>query len=227
MPPEPSSYGLWPLVVVNVLIFVSFAFTYTRPRSRRDWQSLGAFTAFVVALFAEMYGFPLTIYLLSGWLIARFPQINIFAHSSGHLWQTLAGWSVDPHLTPLHWLSDGLIIGGVILLSAAWKVLYQARQRGTVATSGPYALVRHPQYVAFVLIMIGFLVQWPPLPTLILFPLLTLRYLRLAKQEEREALVRFGTAYSDYVAHTPAFMPRARTLFPAVPGPVRPGDRET
>src|SRR3970040_2895785 len=96
--PEPSTYGLWPLVLVNVLIFVSFAFTYTRPRSRRDWQSLGAFTAFVVALFTEMYGFPLTIYLVSGWLVARFPQINVFAHGSGHLWQALAGFACDPQL---------------------------------------------------------------------------------------------------------------------------------
>ena len=217
MTPEPSAYGLWPLVVVNAVIFVGFAFSYTRPRSRRDWQSLGAFAAFVVALFTEMYGFPLTIYFLSGWLITRFPQINIFAHSSGHLWQLLAGWSGDPHLSPLHWLSDAIIIGGVILLGPAWRVLYQARQRGAVATSGPYAYVRHPQYVAFVVIMIGFLVQWPTLPTLILFPLLNLRYVRLARQEEQEAREQFGAAYASYVAHTPAFVPRARTLLPPQP----------
>ena len=227
MTSEPSAYGLWPLVAINVLIFVGFAFSYTRPQSRRDWQSLGAFAAFVVALFTEMYGFPLTIYLVSGWLVARFPQINVFAHGSGHLWQTLAGWAGDPHLSPLHWLSDALIVGGLILLGAAWKVLYQARQLGNLATTGPYAYVRHPQYVAFVLIMIGSLVQWPTLPTLILFPFLTLRYVRLARQEEREALAHFGAAYSNYAAHTPTFVPRLRTLFPAAPGPMSPYVHET
>jgi len=224
---EPSAYGLWPLVAVNVLIFVGFAFTYTRPRSRRDWQSLGAFAAFVVALFTEMYGFPLTIYLVSGWLVARFPQINVFAHSSGHLWQTLAGWSGDPHLSALHWLGDGLMVGGLILLGASWKKLFQARQQGNLATTGPYAHVRHPQYVAFVLIMVGFLLEWPTLPTLILFPLLTLRYVRLARQEEREAQAQFGTAYSNYAAHTPAFLPRVRTHLAPDTGPIPPPEHET
>jgi len=224
---EPPAYGLWPLVAVNVLIFVGFAFTYTRPRSRRDWQSLGAFAAFVVALFTEMYGFPLTIYLVSGWLVARFPQINVFAHSSGHLWQTLAGWSGDPHLSALHWLGDGLMVGGLILLGASWKKLFKARQQGNLATTGPYAHVRHPQYVAFVLIMVGFLLEWPTLPTLILFPLLTLRYFRLARQEEREAQAQFGTAYSTYAAQTPAFIPRGRRLLAPGAGPIPPPEHET
>jgi len=223
----PSAYGLWPLVAVNVLIFVGFAFTYTRPRSRRDWQSLGAFAAFVVALFTEMYGFPLTIYIASGWLVDRFPQINVFAHSSGHLWQTLAGWSGDPHLSALHWLGDGLIVGGVILLSASWKRLYEARRQGLLATTGPYARIRHPQYVAFVLIMVGFLLEWPTLPTLILLPLLTLRYVRLARQEEREAQAEFGLAYSTYAAHTPAFLPRVRTQLAPDAGPIPPPEHET
>ena len=223
---EPSAYGLWPLVVVNALIFVGFAFTYTRPRSRRDWQSLGAFAAFVVALFTEMYGFPLTIYFLSGWLIARFPQINIFAHTSGHLWQTLAGWSGDPHLSALHWVGDALIVGGLILLGAAWKLLYQARQQGNLATTGPYAYVRHPQDVAFLLITIGFLLEWPTLPTLILFPLLSLRYVWLAREEEREAQAQFGAAYAGYAARTPAFLPRVRALYAAAPGPMPPPEHE-
>jgi protein-S-isoprenylcysteine O-methyltransferase Ste14 len=214
-------------VAVNVLIFVGFAFTYTRPRSRRDWQSLGAFAAFVVALFTEMYGFPLTIYIVSGWLVDRFPQINVFAHSSGHLWQTLAGWSGDPHLSALHWLGDGLMVGGLILLGASWKKLFRARQQGNLATTGPYAHVRHPQYVAFVLIMVGFLLEWPTLPTLILLPLLTFRYVRLARQEEREAQAEFGMAYSTYAAHTPAFMPRVRGPLAPDTGPIPPSEHET
>jgi hypothetical protein len=86
------AYGLWFLVIINSLVFIIFAFSFTRPRTPRDWRSFSAFSAFIVALFAEMYGFPLTIYLLSGWLGSRYPQIDLFSHDTGHLWETLLGW---------------------------------------------------------------------------------------------------------------------------------------
>src|SRR3970282_567315 len=103
-----------------------------------------------------MYGFPLTIYLLSGWLGSRFPGIDLLAHNSGHLWQTLTGWEGDPHLSPLHLLSDGFIAGGFILIGAAWDVLYKAQRATHIATSGAYAHIRHPQYIGFIVIMLGF-----------------------------------------------------------------------
>ncbi|HET8850934.1 MAG TPA: isoprenylcysteine carboxylmethyltransferase family protein [Ktedonobacteraceae bacterium] len=160
---DVPAYGLWPLVVINALVFLIFAFSFTHPRTARDWRSFGAFSAFVVALFTEMYGFPLTIYLLSGWLSSVFPGINLLSHNTGHLWETLMGWKGDPHLNPLHLLSYVVIFGGFILLSAAWNVLYKAQRTQTLATTGPYAHLRHPQYVGFILIMIGFLLQWPTL----------------------------------------------------------------
>ena len=165
------------------------------------------FVAFLVALFTEMYGFPLTIYLLSGWLSSRYLGLDLFSHEAGHLWETLLGWRGDPHLNPVHLLSNVLIGGGFILLASAWRVLYEAQRAHRLATTGAYAYVRHPQYVGFILIMLGFLLQWPTLPTLVMFPILVVMYVRLAGREEREALAAFGEAYARYAAHTPAFLP--------------------
>lgn len=204
---DVPAYGLWMLVLINSAVFIIFAFSFARPQTSRDWRSLGAFSAFIVALFTEMYGFPLTIYLLSGWLAKRHPGVDLFSHDSGHLWETLFGWQGNPHLNPLHLLSNLLIFGGFILLSSAWKVLYAAQRNHTLATAGPYARLRHPQYAAFIIIMLGFLLQWPTLPTLLMFPVLVFMYVRLARREEREARTEFGDTYSRYAAATPAFVP--------------------
>jgi methanethiol S-methyltransferase len=205
---ETPAYGLWSLVVINSAVFIIFALSFTRPRTARDWRSFGAFGAFLVALFTEMYGFPLTIYLLSGWLSSRYSGLDLFSHEAGHLWETLLGWRGDPHVNPVHLLSNVLIGGGFILLASAWRVLYEAQRTHRLATTGPYAYVRHPQYVGFILIMLGFLLQWPTLPTLVMFPILVVMYVRLARREEREALAAFGKAYARYAANTPAFFPR-------------------
>ncbi len=202
------AYGLWFLVIINSLVFIIFAFSFSRPRTPRDWRSFGAFSAFIVALFAEMYGFPLTIYLLSGWLGSRYPGLDLFSHDTGHHWETLLGWKGNPHLNPLHIFSDLLILGGFILLSAAWKVLYEAQRNRKLAVTGPYAWVRHPQYDGFILIMLGFLLQWPTILTLVMFPILVYMYLRLARAEEHEVLEEFGDEYARYAATTPAFIPR-------------------
>lgn len=100
-----SGYGLWSLVAINSLIFIIFAFSFTHPRTKRDWRSFGAFSAFIIALFTEMYGFPLTIYLLSGWLQRRYPGVDFFSHDAGHLLEILFGWRANPHFGPFHLLS--------------------------------------------------------------------------------------------------------------------------
>jgi protein-S-isoprenylcysteine O-methyltransferase Ste14 len=201
------AYGLWTLVVINSLVFILFAFSFTHPRTGRAWRSFGAFSAFIVALFAEMYGFPLTIYLLSGWLTSHYPAMDLYGHDSGHLWHTLLGLKGDPHFDVLHILSNIFIFGGFILLSASWRVLYRAQLTHQLATTGPYAHVRHPQYDGFILIMLGFLLQWPTIPTIVMFPILVTMYVRLAHREEREVLAEFGSAYAEYARQTPAFLP--------------------
>ncbi len=205
---DASSYGLWPLVLVNSAVFILFAFSFAKPASRRDWRSFGAFSAFIAALFAEMYGFPLTIYLFSGWLQTRYPQLNVFSHESGHLWNSLFGFKGDPHLNPIHIVSNLLILAGFIVLSMAWKVLYAAQRERRLATTGLYAHVRHPQYVGFITILAGFLVQWPTLLTLLMFPVLVTMYVKLARREEMEAKRFFGPEWEEYSARTPAFLPK-------------------
>lgn len=202
-----SAYGLWSLVAINSLVFIIFAFSFAKPQTKRDWRSFSAFSPFILALFVEMYGFPLTIYLISGWVLKRYPNLDLFSHDAGHLWNTLLGWKINPHFDPLHLLSNLLILGGFILLSTSWKVLYQAQKTHTLATTGPYAYVRHPQYAGFIVIMLGFLFQWPTLVTLVMFPILVTMYVKLARREEKEVLAEFGNRYRAYTDATPAFIP--------------------
>jgi protein-S-isoprenylcysteine O-methyltransferase Ste14 len=207
---DAPGYGLWMLVIFNSAIFIMFAFSFFKPQTARDWRTFGAFAAFIVALFVEMYGFPLTIYLMSGWLQTKYPNLDLLSHNSGHLWSTLLGEKGDPHFGPLHIASYVFLGFGFYLLSSAWNVLFHAQRRNTLAKTGPYARIRHPQYIAFVLILFGFLLQWPTLLTLVMFPILLVMYARLAITEETDMRKRFGAEFEAYVARTPRFLPSWR-----------------
>ena len=201
---DASAYGLWSLILLNSAVFLMFAFSFFKPQSARDWRTFSAFAA----LFVEMYGFPLRIYLLSGWLQTRYPGLGSLSHDAGHLWSTLLGEKGDPHFGVLHIASYVSLGGGFWLLSNAWNVLYHAQRRKRLAIGGLYGRLRHPQYVAFVLILLGFLLQWPTLLTLLMFPVGLMMYGRLAVTEEAEMRARFGVEYEQYAARTPRFIPR-------------------
>lgn len=202
------AYGLWMLVLINSAVFIIFAFSFFKPQTKRDWRTFGGFSAFIVALFVEMYGFPLTIYLLAGWLGRRFPGANLFSHDAGHLWYSSLGLKGNPHSNPIHILSYLIILGGFVLLSMSWSVLFDAQKKKTLATTGPYQIVRHPQYLGFIAIMVGFLLQWPTLVTLVMFPILLVTYVRLARREEREVEAELGDVWRAYAAVTPRWIPR-------------------
>ncbi|HJW76680.1 MAG TPA: isoprenylcysteine carboxylmethyltransferase family protein [Thermoleophilia bacterium] len=207
-------YGLWALVLINSLIFIVFAASFFRPRGGRDWRVLGGFSAFVVALFTEMYGVPLTIYLLSGPLGGLVPGVDL-THNAGHLWTDLIGWKSDPHVSPFHLASYVFIFAGFWLIVAGWRALHHSAQKDRLATAGPYARVRHPQYLGFIVIMVGFLLQWPTFVTAAMFPILLLMYRRLAIREEQEVHKRFGPRWERYAARTPRLFPHLRRPAPS------------
>lgn len=202
------AYGLWGLVILNSVIFIFFAFSFFKPQTKTDWRTFNAFSAFIIAYFIEMYGFPLTIYLFSGWLASKYPGIDFLTHNNSHLIHTLLGMKGDPHWDIFHILSNILIFGGFIMLSNAWHTLWKAQRSHKLATTGIYAYMRHPQYAAFIIIMLGFLLQWPTLPTLIMFPILTFMYVRLALKEEKAVETEFDDEYRRWAAVTPRFIPR-------------------
>lgn len=214
-----NGYGLWGLAIVNSAVFILFAFSFFKPATKRDWRSFGAFSAFLAALFAEMYGFPLTIYMLSGWLQSHYPGVDWFSHDAGHLLEMLFGWRVNPHFGPFHIASFLLIGAGFWLISVGWVVLHEAQRRHQLATTGIYGRVRHPQYDGFILILFGFLLQWPTLLTLAMFPVLVVMYVRLARHEEAEAVRQFGAEYRQYMNRVPAFLPKFTSAVPRNPSP--------
>jgi len=198
------SYGMWVVAAFNVGIFLFFILSFLKPRGGQEWRSMSVVTAFLVALFAEMYGFPLTIYLLSGWLGDAYPVLQPFSHKFGHLWVVVFGGS-DLAWAVVMGLSLVLMIMGYLLLSKGWTQIHAAR--GGLVIDGIYAYARHPQYTGLFLVIIGFLVQWPTLLTVIMAPILLFAYVHLARVEERRAEAEFGEAYNEYVRKTPAFFP--------------------
>ena len=198
------AYGLWPLVLINIGLFVGFLFSFVKPKTRIEWRSLGLFSAFIVALFVEMYGFPLTIYALVSWLGSRYPAADPFSHENGHLLGVFFGIRSD-HGTALHFLSNVLIIGGAIIVARGWAAIH--RGSGKLVTTGIYSVVRHPQYVGFMAVIVGFLIQWPTLITLAMAPILIVRYILLARKEEEQVLRQFPQEYREYARYVPAWLP--------------------
>ncbi len=181
------AYGMWVVAAFNVGLFLFFILSFLKPRGGQEWRSMGVVTAFLVALFAEMYGFPLTIYLLSGWLGDAYPVLQPFSHKYGHLWVVVFGGS-DLAWAIVMGLSLVLMLMGYTLLSKGWMQIHAAR--GGLVSDGIYAYVRHPQYTGLFLLIIGFLVQWPTLLTVIMAPIMLYAYVHLARVEERRAGIR-------------------------------------
>lgn len=195
--------GTWGLTIVMVVIVSWILYRYVAPQSWKEWSRAGLVQAFIIALYAEMYGFPLTIYLLTGWLGIDIPWL----HQSGHLWAALFGWGdLGAMLEML--VGYTIVFIGISLLIEGWREVYLANNEGRLATDRLYAVVRHPQYTGIFLGLFGQLLHWPTMPTLVLFPVIVWAYYRLARKEEQQMLEQFGMQYAVYQQQVPMFVPK-------------------
>lgn len=195
--------GTWGLTIIMVVIASWIVFRFLVPRNFKEWRNAGLIQAFIIALYAEMYGFPLTIYLLTSFLGFDIPWL----HVKGHLWASLFGGGAGM-------VSMEMVVGyafvffGLSLIVMGWKRIYKARKKDKLVTEGIYRYIRHPQYTGIYLAVFGQLIHWPTLLTLLLFPVIVVAYYRLARKEERAMLERFGEYYMAYMEGVPMFFPR-------------------
>lgn len=201
------AYGLWPVVVFNIALFAFFAISFIKPKKKFEWGSMSIFIGFLAALFTEMYGFPLTIFLLTSFFGFSYPAINPFSHNSGHLTLVLLGLDQSIiSLIILHLISGAIIFTGLYLLHNGWKEIYASKGKKLV-THGIYSKIRHPQYTGLFLVTIGFLMQWPSISAIIMWPILMFAYYKLSFREEKNMVSKFGREYLVYKRTTPAFIP--------------------
>lgn len=197
--------GMWGLAAFMIVIVSWFFYRYVAPKGWREWSRAGLVQAFIIALYAEMYGFPLTLYVLIGFFGVDIPWL----HESGHLWATLLGYGYVGAMIEML-LGYSFIFLGIGLLIEGWREVYTASREGRLATDQLYGVVRHPQYLGIFLALFGQIIHWPTIPTVLLFPVIIWAYVRLARREEARMIAKFGDAYLAYRHRVPMFIPRFR-----------------
>ncbi len=184
-----AHFGRAGLIALNLAVVAAFLalLPYRRP-TKGTWQSKGAFLAFVIALMTEMFGWPLLIFLLSP--LVQIPSLSEWWRATvGHYGALVGTW---------------VSMLGVVLIAVGWRQIHRA---SGLVTTGLYRYMRHPQYTGIFLFTLGWILHWPSVVTLVLWPVLVAAYVWLAKREEQDALAEFGDAYA---ARTRRFLPVPR-----------------
>lgn len=194
--------GAWGIAAIMVVVVSWALYRYLAPKTWREWASAGLVQAFIIALYAEMYGFPLTIYLLTRFF--GLDRVNLNAN----LWSTLLGFGETGMLISML-LGYAIAFVGIGLFAQGWRELYRARQHQKLASGGLYDLVRHPQYTGLFIAIVGEgLVHWPTIFSVVAFPAIVYAYTKLARREERRMLEAYGEEYRAYQRRVPMFLPR-------------------
>jgi len=199
---EFNHSGVWLLTIIMIVVASWFFYRYLAPKSWHEWVGAGVVQAFIIALYAEMYGFPLTIYLL-----ARFGGLDK-QNLDANLWSTLLGVGETGMFISMI-LGYVLLFFGVGLFFQGWRQVYKARDEHKLVTTKLYALARHPQYTGLFIALFGEgIVHWPTLFSVGLFPIIVFIYYRLSLREEAAVTKEFGDKYLAYKAKTPMFIPK-------------------
>ena len=194
--------GIWSLALIMVVLVSWVLYKYLAPKTWREWGSAGVVQAFIIALYAEMYGFPLSIYLL-----ARFGGLDR-TNLNANLWSSLLGLGETGMMIAMV-LGYILVFIGIGLFINGWRQIHKAKSEQLLVNDGLYALARHPQYTGLFIALFGEgIVHWPTLFSVALFPIIIFVYYRLAKREEQQQIVKLGNAYKEYQNHIPMFIPR-------------------
>ncbi len=184
----------WLVVLFFIILFMAFLIPLSY-RRKAGWVEYGLVAAFFISLFVEMYGIPLTILLASKYFFVPGTQLppNILNIS-------FMGVGLGLDMAMIY--GSILILIGTCLIILGWVTLYKHSKKEGMVTSGIYKYSRHPQYLGFIFIILGWFFGWPTPLTLIFAPILIYKYLDVCHKEEIE-VAKEHPEYDDYKLKVP------------------------